>query len=238
MQDEHVEERLRAGEHGQDSRLPHARPAARHSHARAGARKAAASWSATRPRRRCSAPCCRRIRPAYTRSGCRSIPLQIGLVLKPGPQEPWTPYRMIAAYIQAGIPAEVFCVYPGGPEAGAAVLEHCTRAMIFGGTATVERYKGNPRVQAHGPGFSKIMLGDDEVDNWPKVHRPDGREHLHQLRPRLHQLLRASGPRGTRRKSPRPSPRSSARSRSSRRPTRPPASRRSPSPARPRASGT
>jgi acyl-CoA reductase-like NAD-dependent aldehyde dehydrogenase len=97
-----------------------------------------------------------------------AVPLQMGLVLKPGPQEPWTPYRMIAAYIQAGIPAEVFCVYPGGPEAGAAVLEHCTRAMIFGGTATVERYKGNPRVQAHGPGFSKIVLGDDEVDNWPK----------------------------------------------------------------------
>ena len=96
------------------------------------------------------------------------IPLQMGLVLKPGPQEPWTPYRMIAAYIQAGIPAEVFCVYPGGAEAGAAVLEHCTRAMIFGGTATVERYKGNPRVQAHGPGFSKILLGDDEVDNWEK----------------------------------------------------------------------
>jgi acyl-CoA reductase-like NAD-dependent aldehyde dehydrogenase len=40
--------------------------------------------------------------------------------------------------------------------------------MIFGGTATVERYKGNPRVQAHGPGFSKILLGDDEVDNWEK----------------------------------------------------------------------
>src|SRR3989440_9381093 len=96
------------------------------------------------------------------------IPLQLGLVLKPGPQEPWTPYRMIAAYIQAGIPAEVFSVYPGGAEAGAAVLEHCTRAMIFGGTATVEQYKGNPRVQAHGPGFSKIILGDDEVDNWPK----------------------------------------------------------------------
>ena len=38
--------------------------------------------------------------------------------------------------------------------------------MIFGGEATVERYKGNPRVQAHGPGFSKILLGDDVVDHW------------------------------------------------------------------------
>ena len=44
----------------------------------------------------------------------------------------------------------------------------CPRSLIFGGTATVEQYKGNPRVQAHGPGFSKIILGDDEVDNWEK----------------------------------------------------------------------
>lgn len=94
------------------------------------------------------------------------IPLQMGLVLKPGPQEPWTPYRMMAAFTEAGIPKEVFCMYPGEAEAGAAVLESCQRAMIFGGTPTVERYKGNPRVQAHGPGFSKILLADDVVDDW------------------------------------------------------------------------
>jgi len=94
------------------------------------------------------------------------IPLQFGLVLKPGPQEPWTPYRMISAFIEAGVPKEVFSLYPGGPEAGAAVLGACDRAMIFGGTPTVEQYKGNPRVQAHGPGFSKILLGDDVVDQW------------------------------------------------------------------------
>ena len=96
------------------------------------------------------------------------IPLQLGLVLKPGPQEPWTPYRMASAMVQAGIPPEVFSIYPGGPDAGAAVLSSCQRSMIFGGTATVQQYLGNPRVQAHGPGFSKILLGDDVVDMWPK----------------------------------------------------------------------
>ena len=97
-----------------------------------------------------------------------AIPLQMGLVLKPGPQEPWTPYRMMAAFTEAGIPKEAFSMYPGGAEAGAAVLGASDRAMIFGGTATVDRYKGNPRVQAHGPGFSKILLGDDCVDDWEK----------------------------------------------------------------------
>ena len=96
------------------------------------------------------------------------IPLQVGLVLKPGPQEPWTPYRMMEAYCQAGVPREAIAIYPGAGEMGAAVIESCERTMIFGGLPTVERYHGNPRVQVHGPGFTKIILGDDEVDNWEK----------------------------------------------------------------------
>src|ERR671915_117854 len=94
------------------------------------------------------------------------IPLQVGLVLKPGPQEPWTPYRMAEAFFQAGIPREAISIYPGQGDVGAAVLDSCPRSLIFGGTQTVERYRGNPRVQAHGPGFSKILLGDDQVDRW------------------------------------------------------------------------
>ena len=51
------------------------------------------------------------------------IPLQIGLVLKPGPQEPWTPYRMAEAFFQAGIPREAISIYPGEGDVGAAVLD-------------------------------------------------------------------------------------------------------------------
>jgi acyl-CoA reductase-like NAD-dependent aldehyde dehydrogenase len=96
------------------------------------------------------------------------IPMQIGLVLKPGPQEPWTPFRMTQAFVQAGVPKQAIAIYPGLGDVGAAVLASCPRSLIFGGSATVEQYKGNPRVQAHGPGFSKILLGDDQVDNWRK----------------------------------------------------------------------
>jgi acyl-CoA reductase-like NAD-dependent aldehyde dehydrogenase len=94
------------------------------------------------------------------------IPLQIGLVLKPGPQEPWTPYRMASAFFEAGIPRDAISIYPGEADVGAAVLDGCSRNLIFGGTATVDRYRGNPKVQAHGPGFSKILFGDDQVDQW------------------------------------------------------------------------
>lgn len=96
------------------------------------------------------------------------IPMQVGLVLKPGPQEPWTPYRMAAAFFAAGVPREAISIYPGGGDIGAEVVRRTRRSLIFGGTATVERYKGDPRVQVHGPGFSKIILGDDVVDHWER----------------------------------------------------------------------
>ncbi|QGJ72153.1 Succinylglutamic semialdehyde dehydrogenase [Planctomycetales bacterium 10988] len=94
------------------------------------------------------------------------IPLQIGLIIKPGSQEIWTPFRMAEAFFAAGIPREAISIYPGKTDMGAAVMTHCDRSMIFGGTNTIEKYKGDPRIQVHGPGFSKIILGEDEVDNW------------------------------------------------------------------------
>ena len=96
------------------------------------------------------------------------IPMQIGLLLKPGPQEPWTPCRMAAAFTEAGVPKEAIAIYPGGGEMGAEVVRRSNRTMIFGGTPTVERYRGDTRVQVHGPGFTKILLGDDVVDEWEK----------------------------------------------------------------------
>jgi acyl-CoA reductase-like NAD-dependent aldehyde dehydrogenase len=94
------------------------------------------------------------------------IPLQIGLVIKPGLAEPWTPYRMAAAFFQAGVPKQAISIYPGGNDIGAAVMTACRRSLIFGGQATVDNYKSNPNVQVHGPGWSKVILGDDEADNW------------------------------------------------------------------------
>ena len=95
------------------------------------------------------------------------IPMQIGLALKPGSQEPWTPYRVAAAMVAAGIPEESISLYPGsGAEIGGALLSKYDRSMIFGGEETIRQYASNPKVQVHGPGFSKILLGDDCVDDW------------------------------------------------------------------------
>ena len=94
------------------------------------------------------------------------IALGVGLVMKPGSQEPWTPYRMAAAMVEAGIPPEAICLYPGATDVGASILNNCRRSMIFGSAKTVEQYRANPGVQVHGPGFSKLIFGDDCVDDW------------------------------------------------------------------------
>jgi acyl-CoA reductase-like NAD-dependent aldehyde dehydrogenase len=95
-----------------------------------------------------------------------ALPMQIGLILKPGSQEFWSPYRIAEAFFQAGLPREAIGIYPGGHDVGGALMTDCPRVMIFGGQQTVEQHHGNPRISVHGPGFSKVVLGDDLVDRW------------------------------------------------------------------------
>ena len=95
-----------------------------------------------------------------------AIALKTPVVLRPGSDEPWTPWRIIQAMIAAGIPKEAFGFYPSEHEGANAVMETCGRAIIFGGADTVKRYAGNPSVEVHGPGWSKLIIGEDEADNW------------------------------------------------------------------------
>ncbi len=95
-----------------------------------------------------------------------SIPLKIPVVLKPGKDEPWTPYRIMQSFIAAGCPPEAFCFYPTSHDGSGTIMQTCQRSIIFGDENTVAQHEGNPRVQAHGPGWSKVLIGEDEIDNW------------------------------------------------------------------------
>ncbi len=97
-----------------------------------------------------------------------AIALKIPVVLKPGREEPWTPFRIIQAFIAAGCPPEAFSFYPTDHEGSGAVMESCGRALIFGDVGTVEKYAGNAGVQVHGPGWSKVLIGNDEIERWPE----------------------------------------------------------------------
>lgn len=38
--------------------------------------------------------------------------------------------------------------------------------MLFGDSTTTDPYKNDHRVELHGPGFSKVIIGEDRVKNW------------------------------------------------------------------------
>lgn len=104
--------------------------------------------------------------PAVNSLWLPSIALKIPVILKPGREEPWTPYRLIQSFMAAGCPKEAFGFYPTDHEGASTILQRCARALIFGDQSTTEAYADNPAIQIHGPGFSKILIGEDEIDNW------------------------------------------------------------------------
>lgn len=106
--------------------------------------------------------------PAVNSLWLPSIALKIPVIIKPGREEPWTPYRLIQAFIAAGCPAEAFGFYPTDHEGSGEILRSCGRALIFGDKNTTAQYANNPNIQVHGPGYSKILIGEDEIDRWPE----------------------------------------------------------------------
>ena len=97
-----------------------------------------------------------------------AIPLKVPVILKPGREEPWTPWRIIQALIAAGCPAEAFGFYPTDHEGAAEIIRGCGRALVFGDKSTTDQYANNPAIQIHGPGYSKILIGDDQIERWPE----------------------------------------------------------------------
>jgi hypothetical protein len=94
--------------------------------------------------------------------------LKMPLVLKPGSAEPWTPLRIIQAYLKAGVPEEAFGYYPTDHAGGNEILRSCGRGMVFGDVSSTRRWIDDPRVEVHGPGFSKIVIGPDAAEDWER----------------------------------------------------------------------
>jgi acyl-CoA reductase-like NAD-dependent aldehyde dehydrogenase len=92
--------------------------------------------------------------------------LKTPLILKPGGAEPWTPYRIIQALIRAGAPPEVFGYYPTDHAGGGEILRRCGRGMVFGDVSSTKAWQNDSRIEVHGPGYSKVVIGEDLIDEW------------------------------------------------------------------------
>lgn len=95
-----------------------------------------------------------------------AIALKIPLVLKPGSAEPWSPFRLAQAFMKAGCPPEAFSYYPADHAGAGEILRRTGRSMFFGDVSAVGSWEGDPRVELHGPGYSKVLLANDQLSNW------------------------------------------------------------------------
>lgn len=97
-----------------------------------------------------------------------TIALKMPLLLKPGREEPWTPYRVIQAFIKAGLPAHFLGFLPTDHAGASDILRLCGRSMAFGDDRTMAPYKNDPRVEIHGTGYSKILFDEAQADQFEK----------------------------------------------------------------------
>jgi acyl-CoA reductase-like NAD-dependent aldehyde dehydrogenase len=97
-----------------------------------------------------------------------TIALRVALVLKPGSAEPWTPYRVIQAFVKAGVPETAFGFYPTDHAGSGEILRRCGRGIVFGDVASTRPWQNDPRVEVHGPGYSKVVLGPDASADWER----------------------------------------------------------------------
>ncbi len=93
-----------------------------------------------------------------------ALPLKMPLVLRPGGSEPWTPYRLLQALMASGVPAEACSYYPSDHAGAGEIVRRCGRSMFFGDLGAIGTVAGDPRVELHGPGYSKVLIGADMAD--------------------------------------------------------------------------
>lgn len=95
-----------------------------------------------------------------------AIPFKVTLALRPGRQEPWTPYRIAQALVAAGCPRHAFGFYPSDHAGAGEILQRCGRSLLYGDSATVDPWRTDTRVQIHGPGWSKVVLAGEAAAGW------------------------------------------------------------------------
>ncbi len=104
--------------------------------------------------------------PAVNALWIPAIAMKVPVLLKPGREEPWTPWRIIQAFIKAGCPPEAFSLYPTQHDGSGAIIRRAGRVMLFGDDSTVKQYENDDRIEVHGTGYSKFVIGEDEIENW------------------------------------------------------------------------
>lgn len=95
-----------------------------------------------------------------------AVAMKTPVIVKPGREEPWTPFRIMQALLAAGCPRSLLGFYPTDHTGADTIMRSCGRAIIFGDDRTLKRYADDPGIQLHGTGRSKVLIAEDMIERW------------------------------------------------------------------------
>ena len=90
-----------------------------------------------------------------------ALAMKVPVVLRPSNDDLFTPYRIVTALLEAGLPEDAIAFVPGGHDLVDPIVQSCALTVLFGGQHLADRYAPNRNVRIHGPGRSKIVVLPD-----------------------------------------------------------------------------
>ncbi|WP_326686801.1 MULTISPECIES: aldehyde dehydrogenase family protein [unclassified Streptomyces] len=80
------------------------------------------------------------------------------VLVRPGGRDPWTPRRLAAALLAAGLPAGRLALLPSAHQVGEFLLDAADLGIVYGGESAVGRWRGHTTMAVRGPGRAKALL--------------------------------------------------------------------------------
>lgn len=96
--------------------------------------------------------------PAVHLTWVMALAMGYTVLLRPGADDPFTPWRLIHALQEAGFPCERVAMLPGGHELVSALVEATDRTVAYGGATLSTMLGRDNKVLMNGPGHSKVLV--------------------------------------------------------------------------------
>ena len=103
--------------------------------------------------------------PANTFVCCQSV-IELALAgasvwIRPSRREPFSAWRLVAALVAAGWPAERLGLYSTTPEVLELLVELADYSVLYGGDDVARRFGGSDRCRVNGPGRARAIVAGD-----------------------------------------------------------------------------
>ena len=94
-----------------------------------------------------------------------ALAMKLPVVVRPSNDDLFTPYRLVTALLDAGLPEDAIAFVPGAHDLVDAIVQACSLSVLFGAQPLADRYSSHRNVRIHGPGRSKVVvLGGADFD--------------------------------------------------------------------------